>query len=138
MVIFEKGSLIDPQALIEKTSSPLELYTDTQTQSFWKFVSACRKMIRNSDTKFTKLFVGGIPYDTSDETLREYFTQFGDIVEAVVIRDRDNNSRGYGFVSLALKKFISCSKFSGHQFRILTIKLKFKDLLDVILVGDNA
>ena len=56
-------------------------------------------MIRGNDTKFTKLFVGGIPYDTSDDSLREYFTQFGDIVEAVVIRDRDNNSRGYGFVS---------------------------------------
>lgn len=60
--------------------------------------------MNRNDTKFTKLFVGGIPYDTSDETLREYFTQFGDIVEAVVIRDRDNNSRGYGFVSSSFFK----------------------------------
>lgn len=52
------------------------------------------------DTKFTKLFVGGIPYNTADGTLREYFEQFDDIVEAVIIRERNSQrSKGYGFVS---------------------------------------
>lgn len=59
-------------------------------------------MIRHEDTKLTKLFVGGIPYDTDDESLREFFVQFGEIKEAVVIRDRDTlQSKGYGFVSAA-------------------------------------
>ncbi|KAK6058574.1 hypothetical protein COOONC_03857 [Cooperia oncophora] len=52
------------------------------------------------DTMFTKIFVGGLPYHTSDKTLHEYFEQFGDIEEAVVITDRQTQkSRGYGFVS---------------------------------------
>ena len=52
------------------------------------------------DTTFTKIFVGGLPYHTSDETLRQYFEVFGDIEEAVVITDRQTaKSRGYGFVS---------------------------------------
>ena len=52
------------------------------------------------DTKYTKLFVGGLPYSTSDETLREYFLQFGEIEEAVVIHDKaTGKSKGYGFVS---------------------------------------
>lgn len=52
------------------------------------------------DTTYTKLFVGGLPYHTDDESLRRHFQSFGDIDEAVVITDRHTGkSRGYGFVS---------------------------------------
>ena len=54
------------------------------------------------DTTFTKIFVGGLPYHTTDESLKTFFEQFGDIDEAVVITDRQSGkSRGYGFVSNA-------------------------------------
>ena len=56
--------------------------------------------VQQKDTTFTKIFVGGLPYHTTDESLREFFQQFGDIEEAVVITDRQTGkSRGYGFVS---------------------------------------
>ncbi len=59
--------------------------------------------VQQKDTTFTKIFVGGLPYHTSDESLREFFQQFGDIEEAVVITDRQTGkSRGYGFVSVSL------------------------------------
>lgn len=49
---------------------------------------------------WTKLFVGGLPYHTTDKSLREHFSVYGEIEEAVVITDRQTNkSRGYGFVS---------------------------------------
>lgn len=52
------------------------------------------------DTTWTKLFVGGLPYHTTDKSLREHFEVYGDIEEAVVITDRQTSkSRGYGFVS---------------------------------------
>ena len=52
------------------------------------------------DTTWTKLFVGGLPYHTTDKSLREHFEVYGDIDEAVVITDRQTGkSRGYGFVS---------------------------------------
>lgn len=52
------------------------------------------------DTTFTKIFVGGLPYHTTDKSLRQFFETFGDIEEAVVITDRQTGkSRGYGFVS---------------------------------------
>jgi len=52
------------------------------------------------DTTFTKIFVGGLPYHTTDETLKLFFQKFGNIEEAVVITDRSTGkSRGYGFVS---------------------------------------
>ncbi|GMT34931.1 hypothetical protein PFISCL1PPCAC_26228 [Pristionchus fissidentatus] len=55
----------------------------------------------SKDTTLTKIFVGGLPYHTSDKTLHEYFEQFGEIEEAVVITDRQTQkSRGYGFVTM--------------------------------------
>ena len=55
----------------------------------------------SKDTMFTKIFVGGLPYHTTDKTLHDYFAQFGDIEEAVVITDRQTQkSRGYGFVTM--------------------------------------
>ncbi|CAF3149564.1 unnamed protein product [Rotaria socialis] len=55
----------------------------------------------HKDTTFTKIFVGGLPYHTTDETLRKFFERFGEIEEAVVITDRQTGkSRGYGFVTM--------------------------------------
>ncbi|XP_022667499.1 RNA-binding protein 24-A-like isoform X2 [Varroa jacobsoni] len=54
------------------------------------------------DTTFTKIFVGGLPYHTTDKSLRQFFEVFGEIEEAVVITDRQTGkSRGYGFVTMA-------------------------------------
>lgn len=64
-------------------------------------------MTDEEDTKFTKLFVGGIPYHSADETLKEYFEQFDEIVEAVIIRERNSQrSKGYGFVSYSCFVFV--------------------------------
>jgi hypothetical protein len=53
-----------------------------------------------NDTTFTKLFVGGLAWETQRDTMRNYFEQFGEILEAVVITDKyTGRSKGYGFVS---------------------------------------
>ncbi|XP_071531526.1 uncharacterized protein [Panulirus ornatus] len=47
-----------------------------------------------------KIFVGGIDYTTTDESLKEHFSQWGEVVDAVVMKDQANNrSRGFGFVT---------------------------------------
>ncbi|KAI4336675.1 hypothetical protein L6164_015171 [Bauhinia variegata] len=52
------------------------------------------------DTTYTKVFVGGLAWETQSETLRRYFEQFGEILEAVVITDKNTGrSKGYGFVT---------------------------------------
>lgn len=51
------------------------------------------------DTTYTKVFVGGLAWETQKETMRKYFEQFGEILEAVVITDKNTGrSKGYGFV----------------------------------------
>jgi len=50
----------------------------------------------------SKLFIGGLAWHTTDETLRQGFEKFGKIEEAIVVKDRDTNrSRGFGFVRFA-------------------------------------
>ncbi|XP_028777406.1 RNA-binding protein 38-like [Neltuma alba] len=52
------------------------------------------------DTTYTKIFVGGLAWETKRDSLRRYFEQFGEISEAVVITDRNTGaSKGYGFVT---------------------------------------
>jgi hypothetical protein len=58
------------------------------------------------DTTFTKVFVGGLAWETNKEGMQSYFEQFGDILEAVVIADKNTGrSKGYGFVSSELAKY---------------------------------
>ncbi|KAG6575302.1 putative RNA-binding protein ARP1, partial [Cucurbita argyrosperma subsp. sororia] len=53
-----------------------------------------------NDTTFTKIFVGGLAWDTQRHTLKRYFEQFGEILEAVIITDKTTGrSKGYGFVT---------------------------------------
>jgi len=48
------------------------------------------------------LFVGSLSWDTTDQTLRDAFKRFGEVVEAKVITERDSGrSRGFGFVTFA-------------------------------------
>lgn len=74
--------------------------------------------IMQKDTTFTKIFVGGLPYHTTDKSLRQFFEVFGDIEEAVVITDRQTGkSRGYGFVSV-LANF---TRFSFGSLKLSTL-----------------
>ncbi len=49
-----------------------------------------------------KLFVGNISWETTDEDLKIFFEQIGEVLEAKIIMDRiKNRSKGMGFVTMA-------------------------------------
>lgn len=49
-----------------------------------------------------KLFIGGISWDTSEERLKDYFSAYGEVVEAVIMKDRTTGrARGFGFIVFA-------------------------------------
>ncbi|ESW24092.1 hypothetical protein PHAVU_004G102100 [Phaseolus vulgaris] len=53
-----------------------------------------------NDTTATKIFVGGLAWETQRDTVRRYFEQFGEILEVVVITDKNTGrSKGYGFIT---------------------------------------
>jgi len=46
-----------------------------------------------------KLFVGGLPFATTDDELRDAFAAHGTVASATVVRDRETGrSKGFGFV----------------------------------------
>ncbi|MEK6880218.1 MAG: RNA-binding protein [Nanoarchaeota archaeon] len=48
----------------------------------------------------TKLYVGNLPFSVTDEDLRSMFSSFGEITEAVLIKDKfSGRSKGFGFVT---------------------------------------
>jgi RNA recognition motif-containing protein len=48
----------------------------------------------------SKLFVGGLAWATTEESMREHFEACGDVVDVKIITDRESGrSRGFGFVT---------------------------------------
>ena len=49
-----------------------------------------------------RLFVGNLPFTTTDDQLRELFARFGPCDSASVVTDRvSGRSRGFGFVEMS-------------------------------------
>jgi len=49
-----------------------------------------------------KLYVGNLSYDTTDDDLRDAFSNYGEVLTANVVSDRDTGrSKGFGFVEVA-------------------------------------
>ena len=49
-----------------------------------------------------KLYVGNLSFDTTDQTLQDTFSTYGEVTSATVIKDRDTNrSKGFGFVEFS-------------------------------------
>jgi RNA recognition motif-containing protein len=53
----------------------------------------------------TKLYVGGLPYSTTEQQLSELFTPQGSVTSAKVITDKfTGQSRGFGFVEMSTEE----------------------------------
>ncbi len=66
-----------------------------------------------------KLFVGGLPFSTSNDQLRSLFAECGEVASATVVTDRDTGrSRGFGFVEMATPEAAdeAINKFNGRDY----------------------
>jgi len=76
----------------------------------------------------SKLYVGNLPFSSDAAQLRNVFGEFGEVVDAVVITDRDTGrSRGFGFVEMAndseAQSAISAMNGSDLDGRQLTVNV---------------
>ena len=74
----------------------------------------------------TKLYVGGLPYSTQEDALRELFAQAGNVTSAVIIMDKmSGRSKGFGFVEMSTTEEAqkAISMFNDQEFegRKLTV-----------------
>lgn len=60
-----------------------------------------RAIPRQEHQRATKLFIGGLAGSVTSESMREFFSQFGKVIDSTVMLDRETGrSKGFGFVSL--------------------------------------
>jgi RNA recognition motif-containing protein len=68
----------------------------------------------------TKLFVGNLPFSTTDADLKALFGQCGEVASANVIMDKfTGRSRGFGFVEMANNQEAqnAIERFNGHEMQ---------------------
>ena len=64
-----------------------------------------------------KLYVGNLPFSTTEEDLREMFAAHGEVTSAKVITDRETGrSRGFAFVEMASGAEEAMRALDGNQF----------------------
>ncbi len=71
-----------------------------------------------------KLYVGNLTYDTTEDNLVELFSEFGEVLSAQIIIDRDTNrSKGFGFVEMSDGADEAANALNGQDFhgRNLTV-----------------
>jgi len=58
--------------------------------------------IFQAEEQFKKIFIGGLSSTTTDESLRDFFAQWGEIMDVIVMKDpATKRSRGFGFITYA-------------------------------------
>jgi cold-inducible RNA-binding protein len=73
-----------------------------------------------------RIYVGNLPYDTDNQQLGELFGQYGQVIEATVITDRDTGqSKGFGFVQMAgdAEALTAIAQLNGAQFGNRTLRV---------------
>lgn len=58
--------------------------------------------VDKAEDQWKKMFIGGLTYATTDDMLKEFYSQYGEVVDCVVMKDPSTKkSRGFGFVTFA-------------------------------------
>ena len=74
----------------------------------------------------TKLYVGGIPYRTTEDALSAHFSEAGEVASVNILTDRETGrSRGFGFVEMATEEGAqkAIEIFDGQDFEGRTLKV---------------
>ncbi|KAM0802736.1 hypothetical protein BDR22DRAFT_92475 [Usnea florida] len=65
-----------------------------------KIIDPKRAIPRDEQERTSKIFVGGVSQDANEHVFKEYFAQFGRVVDATLMMDKDTGRpRGFGFVT---------------------------------------
>lgn len=74
----------------------------------------------------TKIYVGNLPYDATEEEVRALFSQAGEVTTVTLINDRfSGQSKGFGFVEMADQASMqnAIQMFEGHAFKDRELKV---------------
>uniref|UniRef100_A0A8C6D3C8 RRM domain-containing protein n=1 Tax=Moschus moschiferus TaxID=68415 RepID=A0A8C6D3C8_MOSMO len=73
---------------------------ESEIEQSFQTVTSWRK--KKEQEQFRKLFIGGLSSETTEESLRNYYKQWGKLISCEIIRDpASKRSRGFGFVTFS-------------------------------------
>lgn len=74
-------------------------------------------MTEEEPEQIRKLFIGGLSYTTTEESLSNFFSQWGDLTDCVVMQDpATKRSRGFGFVTFGEARMVDeCMNNRPHK-----------------------
>ena len=64
------------------------------------------------------IYVGNINYDANAEDLKELFSQYGEVLSAKIINDRETGrSKGFGFIEMESGAETAIEELDGKEFQ---------------------
>lgn len=73
----------------------------------------------NAQVNPKKLFVGNLPYSTTEDQLKDVFSQYGELVSCTVITDRmTGRSKGIAFVEFATEEQAQAAVAGSEQLEL--------------------
>jgi len=93
----QAGHLLTPEVISQTSTNNRYMNSDSLSQG-----GSSGRSTPSSDSAPGKLFVGGLSWQTNQEKLKEYFSQFGSVTDVLVMKDPiTQRSRGFGFISFS-------------------------------------
>ena len=119
----------EPAAADEVAAAPASFY-EAPAQASFTFEEASAPAPANAPIPDgavpAKLFLGGLEWNTNEDGIRGYFSQFCTVVDCMVLRERENpsKSRGFGFVTISDESKVEQILASAHELdgRTLTVR----------------
>jgi len=80
----------------------------------------------NRQSQTRKIFIGGLNYNSTEESLKSHFSQYGELIDVVVMKFPDTKrSRGFGFVTFSKDEEVdACQEARPHTIDGKTVETK--------------
>lgn len=121
------GKIVRP-SISTPTKTPsrfLNYRTDSSLSLLPIKIDPKRAIPRDEQERTSKIFVGGVSQDANEQDFKDYFTQFGRVVDATLMIDKDTGRpRGFGFVTFDSEAAVDATLMGDLQILGKPIEVK--------------
>ncbi|KAK9272969.1 hypothetical protein L1049_003349 [Liquidambar formosana] len=83
--------------------------------------------IGSKDFKTKKIFVGGIPAAVTDDEFKDFFSEFGEVKDHMIMRDHSTSrSRGFGFITFDTEQSVDDLLARGNKIELAGSQVEIK------------